>query len=286
MGNFSCVGIGTISPSQKLEVSGTDNNNLIMSTSTTGAGGTFRIQANEAASYLVSNNARPLYIQTNSATVMTITSTGNIGIGTTPCTWAAPTAGKVIQLGNRSSLFSYNNNTLDLATNFYFDGGDYRYIQSAYATLLRGDSSDGTFVFYNAGSGTAGCVVSLNERMRITNAGSACFTGTVISTAPSNGHNFRGLGFTTAAIASGGSCLIYSSLDRGLYLISISSSVTSTFGYSAFLWVDSGAITVSSIIRQSCVSITTSGRALCVVNPFGSEAAVMTINTLNLVNYL
>jgi len=76
------VGIGTSSPSQKLEVSGTDNNNLIMSTSTTGAGGTFRIQANEAASYLVSNNARPLYIQTNSTTRMAITSGGDVGIGT------------------------------------------------------------------------------------------------------------------------------------------------------------------------------------------------------------
>jgi hypothetical protein len=76
------VGIGTSSPSQKLEVSGTDNNNLIMSTTTTGAGGTIRIQANEAASYLVSNNARPLYIQTNSATRMTITSGGDVGIGT------------------------------------------------------------------------------------------------------------------------------------------------------------------------------------------------------------
>ena len=76
------VGIGTSSPSQKLEVSGTDNNNLIMSTTTTGAGGTIRIQANEAASYLVSNNARPLYIQTNSTTRMAITSGGDVGIGT------------------------------------------------------------------------------------------------------------------------------------------------------------------------------------------------------------
>lgn len=114
----------------------------------------------------------------------------------------------------------------------------------------------------------------------------ACFTGTVLSTAPNNGHNFRGLGFSTAPIATGGSCLVYSSLDRGLYLISISSSVTSTYGYAAFLWVDSGAITVSSVIRQACVGITTSGRALCVVNQYGSETACMTINTLNLINYL
>jgi hypothetical protein len=81
--NGGNVGIGTTNPSQRLEVSGTDNNNLIMSTTTTGAGGTFRIQANEAASYLVSNNARPLYIQTNSTTAMTITSDRKVGINTT-----------------------------------------------------------------------------------------------------------------------------------------------------------------------------------------------------------
>jgi hypothetical protein len=110
--------------------------------------------------------------------------------------------------------------------------------------------------------------------------------GSVLSCAPKNGYNFRALGFATGTIASGGSCLIFSNLDRGLYLISIASSVTSTFGYSAFLWVDSGNITVSSVIRQSCVAISTSGRYLCVVNQYTAEAASMTITTLNLLNYI
>jgi hypothetical protein len=114
----------------------------------------------------------------------------------------------------------------------------------------------------------------------------ACFYGAVLSSAPNNGYNFRALGFSTGVIAGGGSCLVYSSLDRGLYLISISSSVTSIYGYSAFLWVDSSDITVSSVIRQACVAITTSGRALTVVNQYTAEAAAMTISTLNLVNYL
>jgi hypothetical protein len=108
---------------------------------------------------------------TSGSNRMNITSAGNIGIGVTPSAWGAPTTGKVIQIGNRGSLFSYNNGTLDLATNFYFDGGNYRYLESAFATLLRTDSTNGTFVFYNAASGTAGGVVSLNERMRITSDG-------------------------------------------------------------------------------------------------------------------
>jgi hypothetical protein len=140
-------------------------------------------------------------LTTDSAPIerMRISSGGNIGIGVTPCAWASPTAGKVIQIGNRASLFSYNNNTLDLATNFYFDGGDYRYIQSAPATLLRSDSSDGTFVFYNATSGTAGGVVSLNERMRITNAGAVCFASTICAC----GLDLSNTGRTTLRIFSG-----------------------------------------------------------------------------------
>ena len=70
--------------SNSINVTGTDNNNLITSTSTTGAGGTLRMQANEAASYIVSNNARPLYIQTNSSTAISIASGGNVGIANPP----------------------------------------------------------------------------------------------------------------------------------------------------------------------------------------------------------
>ena len=146
--------------------------------------------------------------------------------------------------------------------------------------LIRRDSATADMAFITENANTK------SEKMRITSGGSTCFYGTVLSVAPNNGHNFRGLGFSTGAIATGGSCLIYSSLDRGLYLISIASSVTSTYGYSAFLWVDSGNITVSSVIRQACVGITTSGRALCVVNQYGSETAIMTVTTLNLLNYI
>ncbi len=141
--------------------------------------------------------------------------------------------------------------------------------------------NDSFRVLVGTDTGTNGVHMLIDHKTRNT-----CFYGSVLSSAPNNGHNFRALGFTTAPIATGGSCLVYSSLDRGLYLISIASSVTSTYGYAAFLWVDSGNITVSSVIRQACVGITTSGRALCVVNQYTLETACMTINTLNLINYL
>ena len=159
------VGIGTCIPTDKLHILGADNGITICAAS-----------ANRPVLSFINGSCTMLKLSANATYGAIADNTGNdimffkncnIGIGAVSCAWAAPTAGKVIQLGNRAAIFSYNNQTLDLSTNLYFDGGDYRYIQSSYATLLRASSADGTFVFYNAASGTAGCVVSLNERMQI-----------------------------------------------------------------------------------------------------------------------
>ena len=221
-----------------------------------------------------------------------ITSGGIVGIGTGNVLSWYNSGYTALQIGGMAGVFSNTSNTsitggLTMAYNIYVDSaGNYQYMNT---TNARAGSTmvmeGGDIYFSNAAAGT-GANPTVTERMRITSGGSTCFYGTVLSTAPSNGYNFRGLGFSTGAIATGGSCLIYSSLDRGLYLISIASSVTSTFGYSAFLWVDSSNIAVSSVIRQECVTISTSGRALCVVNQYGSETAIMTVTTLNLLNYI
>ena len=158
--NSGNVGIGTSSPSQKLEVSGTDNNNLIMSTSTTGAGGTIRIQANEAASYLVSNNARPLYIQTNSVTAMTITSGGSVGIGT-----STPTGVTGINLVVKALSAAGNGYIQALSS----DSG-------CSVALYSGNSaSDDPSLIYQRnlrfGSATDTATGGYTERMRITSGG-------------------------------------------------------------------------------------------------------------------
>jgi len=171
------VGIGTSSPSQKLEVSGTDNNNLIMSTTTTGAGGTIRIQANEAASYLVSNNARPLYIQTNSSTALTIASSGaatfatSISVGTTITAGAgqfvvhsngAASIGNPTQIG---TLYIAGDTTIATNANIGSNGG-YMTLQKVGGNVIMGagastngqsfinPASDGAYQIIGHPSGT------------------------------------------------------------------------------------------------------------------------------------
>ena len=282
MGNFSCVGIGMTSPQTSLHLIrslGSD----VMSIGESGTNTRFAIgqEASYTGNYINSRNI-DLKIQAYCAggsggniifqtgtdgtgcvtTKVFICSAGNMGIGTTSMSTEANLFLGAQGTVEGGQLVLQKGTSCSCATHL-----------DNYQNLFR--IMSGTDI----GSTTVNMSIDHITKM-------ACFTGTVLSTAPNNGHNFRGLGFSTAPIATGGSCLVYSSLDRGLYLISISSSVTSTYGYAAFLWVDSGAITVSSVIRQACVGITTSGRALCVVNQYGSETACMTINTLNLINYL
>jgi hypothetical protein len=100
---------------------------------------------------------------------MRITSGGNVGIGVTPAAWAAPTAGKVIQIGNVASFFSYNNLTNDLGCNIYFNGSDYLYLQTGAASLYRQQS--GEHSWFTVGSGTGGTSAGITERMKITSGG-------------------------------------------------------------------------------------------------------------------
>jgi len=138
-------------------------------------GGGFSTEA--YARLIYSTGAYPLITYVNGAERMRITSSGNVGIGVNPAAWASPTAGKVIQIGNRAAIFSYNNTTNDSSTNVYFDGSEYRYLESANATLFRQNSSDGSIVFLNAASGTSGAVTAFTERMRIASNGNITTEG-------------------------------------------------------------------------------------------------------------
>ena len=99
---------------------------------------------------------------------MRIDSSGNIGVGVTPESWGTSGDTKVIRISTMSSV-SEAFTGLQLASNFYFDGNNDKYILSDFASSLL--QIDGEFRFRNASSGTAGDAISWSERMRIDSSG-------------------------------------------------------------------------------------------------------------------
>ena len=114
--------------------------------------------------------------RTNNVTQATIDSSGNVGIGVTPSAWYTAGGTKVLQVGNRASLFSYNSTTTDLANNVYQTAaGDYSYIQTEAASLYRQHA--GVHYWYSAPSGTAGDPITFTTAMTLDASSNLTVTG-------------------------------------------------------------------------------------------------------------
>jgi len=105
------------------------------------------------------------------AEAMRINSSGNVGIGVAPSAWSS--AFKVIQGGgsSNSSYAAFQNNDFSawLGTNNYFDGSNFKYVNTGAAAYYRIEGN--TFQWHSAASGTAGNNVTFTERARITSSG-------------------------------------------------------------------------------------------------------------------
>ena len=158
------LGIGTSSPGQKLDVrgnvmAGNGTIQTVLSYDTMGAVGTF------------SNHG--LHILTNSTVVGTFDTSGNLGLGVTPSAW--DTNSRAIQLRNSGGLYDLSFGGVStytfLSNNSYrSSGGTDRYLNSYAASNYL--QNNGSHIWNNAPSGTAGNAITFTQAMTLDASGS------------------------------------------------------------------------------------------------------------------
>ena len=137
---------------------------------------------------------------------MRIDSSGNVGIGVTPSSWATY---KALQINN-CALGSYSNEVITLTGNAYYNSV-WKYISNGYATKYsQSESTSGQHAWFTAGSGTAGNAISFTQAMTLTAAGNL------------------GLGTTTPAALGGFVSFEVKGSSAGL--VGVSSSAGTAYG--------------------------------------------------------
>ena len=157
------LGIGTSSPSQKLNVNGialfvgsAQGNVIIQKTGTNGVS-----LFSDAAGKLA------FYDQNAGVTRLTLDSSGNLGLGVTPSGWSL--SGLAAMQVKNGGLYGYDLTEVGVTSNAYYGSSSWRYISSAQAT--RFVQVSGQHQWFTAPSGTAGNAISFSQSMTLDASG-------------------------------------------------------------------------------------------------------------------
>jgi hypothetical protein len=167
------LGVGTASPSFKLDVSGTARITGITRTpalygTTTGIT-EFMDSLGTTGMYVTGAGASPsnsIRFYSTGTLNATLDSSGNLGLGVTPTN---NTLGKTLQVGQAATWTSETgSNRWWLSSNWYYNSGD-KYINNGFATLYSQQS--GTHQWSTSASGTAGNAITFNTSMTLDASG-------------------------------------------------------------------------------------------------------------------
>jgi hypothetical protein len=185
------LGIGTSSPSTRLDVQGSG---ITITGSNNNSGNElfFRRQGGNLQGYIGwqtpsdpnspwtfdSSNGNPIrWLIGGIGEAMRLNASGNLGLGVTPSAWIANFKGIQVK---HASLMSFDNSSATLSQNAFYDG-TWKYIGTDEASQY--EQVNGSHVWFNAPSGTAGNAISFSQAMTL-NASGQLALGT---TSPTSG---------------------------------------------------------------------------------------------------
>jgi hypothetical protein len=177
-GNITTIGslgVGTNSPATKLEVlNATANSEYFRAGSQLSDRSlrfsSFVVAGGNSIGHLIdapgaSGVNGTLAFATNSTEKMRIDSSGNLGIGVTPSSWATANGQKAVQVGSITALWQGSNGSAGLGFNAYESGSNtYTYITTNPSSLYQ---HNGAHRWFTAPSGTAGNPVSFTQAMTL-----------------------------------------------------------------------------------------------------------------------
>jgi len=172
------VGVGTTSPDSPLEIDGGSSANTVLHLTSTTANTFLKISdSNTNEGNFIGCTTDDLTFFTRNSEKMRVTSTGAIGLGTTPPT-DTHTGWTQLFIGQKGSVISENAtgvHGLDgtfVTDNMYVDSdtGAFAYIEANESSAYRQEA--GNHQFFTHASGSAGAAVTLSEKARIDSSGS------------------------------------------------------------------------------------------------------------------
>jgi hypothetical protein len=220
--------------------------------------------------------------QGGGGTQLTLTTTGNLGLGVTPSAWGGPF--DVIQMGTYGQHIAGQTNTADIkvGANNYYNGTNYVYTVSGTGAAQYNISGSTGYQWSIAASGTAGNAITFTQAATLDASGHFMIGTTSTTGSASNdkivaGGRFRTVSGSVSATTATATTLFTAPAGLGAYLVTVNIDADDVANYGATYVVNTqgNSSTVATLIyKGNLISISVSGSNVRVTQTSGATQTI------------